>query len=660
MLLSIVLVATLSACVSTSRKPCGSDASRDGIPTIVPSRLASLPHTHTSVSIIRIELDAPAFAPHPLKVNVHLPPGYDPNATVRYPVLYLNDGQDSAAVGLTAALTQLYAENAIRKPIVVAIDMPADRMGAYGLSDRSARKSTPGDSRFDTVGAQAHAYSEWVATTLVPYIDTRYRTQPTAQSRAMLGWSLGALNAFNLGWQYPEVFGTVGALSPSFWLSGDRTDAASIQRSRLAQRMVQAGPKREGLRFWVAVGSAEETDDRDGDGTIDAVDDTRDLARALAQAGYSANLEYAQRPTNQEEVALYLLPDGQHNQSSWARMLPHFLQWAYGEAPAVPFGVTGRVEKHPSFPSGHVQARNVEVWLPPGYGDNSARRYPVLYLHDGQSLFDPAQSDSGVDWGVDDTMTRLIGEEKVCAAIVVGIWNTPLRLAEYMPAKAMPGSGIPMGAGNARVRRQDVISDVYLAFLVRELKPFIDRTCRTLPTRDDTFVMGSSMGGLISAYTISEYPQVFGGAGCIFHALAGGRGHSDRLPGQASAGSAHAQVLFRPRHRDPGRQLRSVSTAHGRVDAPGWLQTGHAMDDAQLRGSGTFRKILACATRNTTAVSAGAIARGNPERISGFVAEVIDQVAAQHFFFKFGLARLANDYSQVRRPRKSQRVGFTE
>jgi predicted alpha/beta superfamily hydrolase len=120
-----------------------------------------------------------------------------------------------------------------------------------------------------------------------------------------------------------------------------------------------------------------------------------------------------------------------------------------------------------------------------------------------------------MDWGVDDTMTRLIGEEKVRAAIVVGIWNTPLRLLEYMPAKAIPGEGIATGVGGARVRRQDVVSDAYLAFLVHELKPFIDRTYRTLPARDDTFVMGSSMGGLISAYAISEYPQVFGGAGCV-------------------------------------------------------------------------------------------------------------------------------------------------
>ncbi len=464
---------------------------------------------------MEFELDSAAFAPDPFNIGVHLPPGYDPNAAARYPVLYLNDGQDSAAVGLTAALAQLYANNAIRKLIVVAIDMPADRLGAYGLSDRSARKSTPGDSRFGAVGARAHAYSEWVAKTLVPYIDAHYRTQPAPQGRAMLGWSLGALNAFNLGWQYPEVFGTVGAFSPSFWLAGDRTDAASIQRSRLAQRMVQTWPRREGLRFWLAVGSAEETEDRDGDGIIDAVDDTRDLARALAQAGYSVNLEYALRPTNQEDVALYLLPGGQHRPASWARMLPQFLQWAYGEAPVVPVGVTGRVEKHPSFPSRHVQARHVDVWLPPGYGDDPSRRYPVLYMHDGQNLFDPAQSYRGMDWGVDDTMTRLIGEEKVRAAIVVGIWNTPLRLLEYMPAKAIPGEGIATGVGGARVRRQDVVSDAYLVFLVRELKPFIDRTYRTLPARDDTFVMGSSMGGLISAYAISEYPQVFGGAGCV-------------------------------------------------------------------------------------------------------------------------------------------------
>ena len=325
-LLIVASIAILSAC-STHHATRRSDASRETSIDAPPSRLASL--LQVPPQVIDVELEARAFAPDKVKLAIHLPPGYDPAAAIDYPVLYLNDGQDAAAVELAPALERLYADDAMEKVIVVAIDMLPDRMGTYGLSNRAEHRSVAGDSRFGPVGSRAHDYSEWVAGTLVPYIDSRYRTRRTPASRSVLGWSLGGLNAFNLGWQYPDVFGRVGAFSPSFWLSSDRTDAAGVQRTRLAQGMVEAGPKRTGSRFWFAVGTAEETDDRDADGVIDAVDDTLDLARGLERLGYSANLEYAMHPSGDEEVAFLLLPGGRHDQASWARMLPLFLQWAY-------------------------------------------------------------------------------------------------------------------------------------------------------------------------------------------------------------------------------------------------------------------------------------------------------------------------------------------
>jgi len=306
--------------------------------SVVHAATPALPSNGNAISIVKVELEAAAFAPDKPKIDIYLPPGYQADSAARYPVLYFNDGQDAAAVGVEAALEKLYAQRAIRKVIVVAIGMLPDRMGTYGLSDSKAGHSVAGGSRYGTVGARAHEYSEWVVSELVPYIDARYRTEHDPADRAILGWSLGALNAFNLGWQYPEVFGRVGAFSPSFWLASDRTDAASVQNSRLAQRMVETGPRHAGSRFWFAVGTAEETDDRDGDGIIDAVDDARDLAAALGDLGYSYNPDYNSnnglRAAPDADVSLYLLEAGQHNQSSWARMLPPFLIWAYGVQPA--------------------------------------------------------------------------------------------------------------------------------------------------------------------------------------------------------------------------------------------------------------------------------------------------------------------------------------
>jgi predicted alpha/beta superfamily hydrolase len=185
--------------------------------------------------------------------------------------------------------------------------------------------------------------------------------------------------------------------------------------------------------------------------------------------------------------------------------------------PPVPLsgpGITGRLERHASVPSAHVAARNVDVWLPPSYGTDPQRRYPVLYMHDGQNLFDPATSYGNVDWAVDEVMTRLIKQGAVREAIVVGVWNTPQRREEYMPQRAVQGVK-KISIPGPDIKATDIVSDRYLSFLVTELKPFVDATYRTLPDRANTFVMGSSMGGLISQYAMSKYPAVFGGAGCV-------------------------------------------------------------------------------------------------------------------------------------------------
>ncbi len=178
-------------------------------------------------------------------------------------------------------------------------------------------------------------------------------------------------------------------------------------------------------------------------------------------------------------------------------------------------GVTGKLLRHAQFPSQHVAARNVDVWLPPGYDVHSDVRYPVLYMHDGQNVFDPSTSYTGVDWGVDEAMTRLIGNGHARPAIVVAVWNTAKRLQEYMPRAAIPGDSFVPSPGDRPFPAAEVVSDGYLAFLVTELKPFIDAHYRTRSGAGDTYVMGSSMGGLISAYAVLEYPQVFGAAGCV-------------------------------------------------------------------------------------------------------------------------------------------------
>ena len=176
----------------------------------------------------------------------------------------------------------------------------------------------------------------------------------------------------------------------------------------------------------------------------------------------------------------------------------------------------GRLHHFSYVPSKFINPRNIQVWLPPDYGVDAGDRYAVLYMHDGQNLFEPKKSFIGVDWGMDEAMAKLCGEPSILSTIVVGIWNTPQRLREYLPQK--PFCGHHSQRSNKRVVKRyggSPISDNYLRFLVYELKPFIDCNYRTRPQREFTFVMGSSMGGLISLYAICEYPQVFGGVGSL-------------------------------------------------------------------------------------------------------------------------------------------------
>ena len=176
----------------------------------------------------------------------------------------------------------------------------------------------------------------------------------------------------------------------------------------------------------------------------------------------------------------------------------------------VPQVSTGRLEFYPEFQSKHITPRNVTVWLPEGY--QVGEPCDVLYMHDGQMLFDATTTWNHQEWQVDEVMGRLIAEGKVRRCIVVGVDNTRNRLNDYFPSRCY--EKVPEGEREG-VDVSQYKGDEYLRFLVEEVKPFIDNRYKPLTTRDHTFVMGSSMGGLISLYALCNYPEVFGGAACM-------------------------------------------------------------------------------------------------------------------------------------------------
>jgi enterochelin esterase-like enzyme len=168
---------------------------------------------------------------------------------------------------------------------------------------------------------------------------------------------------------------------------------------------------------------------------------------------------------------------------------------------------TGTIQRIENFTSNYVDSRNVDVWLPNGY--SNTQKYAVLYMHDGNMLYDAETTWNKQSWEVDEVAGKLIQEGKTKKFIVVGVWNNgQKRHPEYFPQKPYESlSPIQKDTITAQLqkagRTKEVfqpISDLYLKFLVTELKPYIDEHFSTLKDKSNTVIAGSSMGGLISMY----------------------------------------------------------------------------------------------------------------------------------------------------------------
>jgi predicted alpha/beta superfamily hydrolase len=158
----------------------------------------------------------------------------------------------------------------------------------------------------------------------------------------------------------------------------------------------------------------------------------------------------------------------------------------------------GQLRKHEHFRSRFLRnQRDLIVYVPPGYYEQPQRQFSVLYLHDGQNLFDGATSFiPGMDWHVGQTADYCIHNGKVEPLIIVGMYNTKARIREYTPTQVPK-----LGGGRA---------DRYAKFLIEEVKPFIEREYRTLSGPQHTGIGGSSLGGLVSLYLGLKHSQIFG------------------------------------------------------------------------------------------------------------------------------------------------------
>ena len=168
--------------------------------------------------------------------------------------------------------------------------------------------------------------------------------------------------------------------------------------------------------------------------------------------------------------------------------------WANGQKRIVEGQVTGTIEYYRNFKGKGIKDRDIVVWLPPGYFENTYKYYPVLYMHDGQNVFDPKTSAFGADWQMDETADSLIKRHLIKPIIIVGVYNTPDRSSEY----AANDTGY-----------------AYMNFIIYKLKSFIDSVYRTLPDRENTATGGSSLAGLISFMLVWKHSDVFSMAACL-------------------------------------------------------------------------------------------------------------------------------------------------
>ena len=179
----------------------------------------------------------------------------------------------------------------------------------------------------------------------------------------------------------------------------------------------------------------------------------------------------------------------------------------------------GRIVAWPALDGGTAGPMTVWVWLPPEYESDPSKRFPVLYMHDGQNLFDKALTGYNQEWQMDEAIPRMVRQGDLRSWIVVGVQSPKARYRGLFPQKILPllpadfrkrvtdlEDGGPKG---------DFAGDAYLKFMVETVKRRVDGEFRTLAGPEDTAVMGSSMGGLMAFYAMAEYPQVFGQAAAV-------------------------------------------------------------------------------------------------------------------------------------------------
>lgn len=244
-------------------------------------------------------------------LDVYLPSGLGTKSSKKkYPLLLFNDGQDLPKMAFAEILEKLILAKKIPTMAVVGIHASERRLREYGVSAQADYKSR---------GDLALQYAEFIKKELLPTLEREFPLSPKVEERAIAGFSLGGLSAFDIAWANPQIFGTVAVFSGSFWWRSQAINPTDPDAHRIMHEVVQKTALVDlQQKFWFQCGTEDETEDRNGNGVIDVIDDTLDLVRCLRERGIpEKNIRYLE------------MEGGRHEPATWGKAMPDFLRWAF-------------------------------------------------------------------------------------------------------------------------------------------------------------------------------------------------------------------------------------------------------------------------------------------------------------------------------------------
>jgi enterochelin esterase-like enzyme len=247
-----------------------------------------------------------------VSLDIYLPTDYAKYPQRQYPLVIFNDGQDLPKMQFREILAKLYRKKYIPELIVVGIHASSERIHEYG---------TAYTADYMGRGAKAGHYKQFITNELLPYLSNKFRVNSQTRQTVFAGFSLGGLSAFDIAYDLPHIFGVVGVFSGSFWWRAYPSPPNDPDAGRIMLGIVQSGRNWDGSqRFWMQCGGLDEQEDRNNNGVIDAIDDTRDILAALSNKG-----------TEMHAMHYLELPNGRHDQATWAEAMPDFLKWAFSD-----------------------------------------------------------------------------------------------------------------------------------------------------------------------------------------------------------------------------------------------------------------------------------------------------------------------------------------